>query len=155
MNVHVDVSLSKAFGVVERTVFRLVLNGYTDAYEIGTALSLFSRPVIANGIRHLVNRQILTVDTATRQLGIAEPLIALLNICHESDIALVVPHELGLQIREGGIIIDSGTSQETRQFRTLLRQLKASLLEQMVPGVNLGHYVDSLDFTLTDSERGE
>lgn len=155
MKLHVDISLSKDFGVVERTVFRLVLNGYTDASEITVALSLFSRPVVANAIRHLVNRQILTIDMASGQLGIAEPFVALMNMCLEEDVYLEVPDELRMAIKHGGVLLDSGTSRETHQARSELRQLKASLLEHMVPSVNLWHYVDSLDFTLTDCEGGE
>ncbi|EUB31094.1 hypothetical protein [Olsenella uli] len=155
MKLHVDISLSKGFGVVERTVFRLVLNGYTDASEITIALSLFSRPVVANAIRHLVNRQILTIDMASGQLGIAKPFVAVMNVCLEEDICLEVPDELRMAIKRGGVLLDSGTSHETHQAKSELRQLKASLLEHLVPVVNLWHYVDSLDFTLTSCEGGE
>lgn len=155
MKLHVDISLSKGFGVVERAVFRLVLNGYTDASEIAVALSLFSRPVVANAMRHLVNRQILTIDVASGQLGIAEPFLALMNMCLEEDIYLEVPDELRMAIKQGGVLLDSGASRETHYVKSELRQLKASLLENMVPGVSLWHYVDSLDFTFTDCEGGE
>lgn len=155
MNLRVDISLSKEFGIVERTVFRLVLNGYTDASEIATALSLFSHPVVANGMCHLVNRQMLAVDMSTAHLKIAEPLTALMNMCIEHRVVVDIPDELGALIEQDGFLLDSGTSRETSQYRTELRQLKASLLECLLPGVNLEHYVDSLDFTLAGCEQDE
>lgn len=155
MKLRVDFSLSKSFGVVERTIFRLVLNGYVDVREIGDALTLFSGPVIANGIRHLVNRQILVVDMDTGRLRLAEPLAALVSVCFESDVEIDVPDDLVAPIMDGGILIDSGTNEESRQFKTVLRKLKAALLEHLLPDVNLGLYIDVLDFTLTENERDE
>lgn len=155
MNLHVDFSLSKGFGVVERTIFRLVLNGYTDVCEIGEALTLFSSSVIANGVCHLVNRQILAVNLASGQLRLTEPLTALVNVCLESSVEIDVPESLAEPISDSGILVDSGTSNQSREFKPVQRQLKAALLEHLLPDVNLGLYIDALDFTLTENERGE
>lgn len=147
MKLHIDFSLNKGFGVVERTIFRLVLNGYADVREIGEALTLFSSSVIANGVRHLVNRQILAVNMASGKLRLAEPLIALASVCLDSDVEIDVPEDLAAYILKGGVLIDSGTSKESQQ-------LKVALLEHLLPDVNLGLYTDSLAFSLTENERG-
>ena len=155
MRLHVDFSLSKRFGVVERTIFRLVLNGYADVREIADALTLFSAPVIANGIRHLVNSQILAIDMASGRLSIAEPLTAMVSVCLDDDVVIDIPDDLISPISSGGILIDSGNSKETQELKPVLRQLKAAFLEYLLPDVNLGLYTDALDFTLAKSERGE
>ncbi len=59
MKVKIDFQLNRRFGVVERIIFRLVLNGFSNAREIELALPIFSDAVIANAIRHLVNEQII------------------------------------------------------------------------------------------------
>lgn len=148
MKLHIDFSLNKGFGVVERTIFRLVLNGYADVREISEALTLFSSSVIANGVRRLVNRQILAVNMASGKLRLAEPLIALASVCLDNDVEIDVPEDLATYILKGGVLIDSETSKESQQ-------LKVALLEHLLPDVNLGLYTDSLSFSLTENERGE
>ena len=63
MEIKIDFRLNKRFGVIERTVFRFVLNGFKDAVEISDAMPIFSDVVIANTIRNLVNNQIITAST--------------------------------------------------------------------------------------------
>jgi len=148
MNVKVDCVLSKWFGVVERTIFRLVLNGYTDVGEIGASLSLFSDSVVANGIRKLVNSQILTINASSGQLGIAEPFAALLEVCLERTMDIDVHGSLASSIKGGGILIDSRSGVESRG-------LKAALLASIIPEVDLGLYTGYLDLVLTDADGGE
>jgi len=148
MKVKVDCVLSKWFGVVERTIFRLALNGYTDVGEIGTVLSLFSDSVVANGIRKLVNSQILTINASSGQLGIAEPFAALLNVCLEETMDIDVRGDLASSIKGGGILIDSRSGAESRG-------LKVALLASIVPEVDMGLYTDSLDLVLTEADGGE
>ena len=65
MKAKIDFQLNRQFGVVERIIFRLVLNGFTNAREIKLSLPLFSDAVIANAVRHLVNEQIISADIGT------------------------------------------------------------------------------------------
>ena len=55
MTVQIDFALNRRFGVVEQTIFRLVLNGLTNIQQISNLLWIFSDEVIANAIRKLVN----------------------------------------------------------------------------------------------------
>ena len=79
MTVQIDFALNRRFGVVEQTIFRLVLNGLTNAQQIGDLLWIFSDEVIANAIRKLVNRQVICADLDARTLSLSEAVLAMIN----------------------------------------------------------------------------
>ena len=76
MKVNIDFQLSRRFGVVERLIFRLVLNGFCNAREIKLALPIFSDAVIANAVRNLVNEAIISSDIETGALFLSVPVTA-------------------------------------------------------------------------------
>ena len=80
MEIRIDFQLNYRFGVIEKTIFRLVLNGFKDAAEISNSLPIFSDIVIANGIRNLVNSQIITANTDSSILNLSDPIIAIIDI---------------------------------------------------------------------------
>lgn len=94
MKVKIDFQLNRQFGVVENIIFRLILNGFTDSREIARALPLFSDSVIANGIKHLVNRQILAANIEASKLYLSEPLVAIIDMCLKNTYEIDVPAEL-------------------------------------------------------------
>ncbi len=147
MRIRIDFQLNRQFGVVERMIFRLVLNGFTDSREIAKALPLFSDSVIANGIKHLVNRQILAADVEAGKLYLSEPLVAIIGMCLENTYEIAVPAELEGYIKGDGLMISGITNEESHS-------LKQAILFELLPGIKLDLYVDSLDFVLCE-ERGD
>lgn len=145
MRIRIDFQLNRQFNVVEKIIFRLVLNGFKDSREIAEVLLVFSDSVVANGIKHLVNRQILVADIEGRKLSLSEPLVAIINMCLKNTYEINVPTKLEGSIKGGGVII-SGIDKESFS-------LKQAILYQLIPGVKLDMYVDSLDFVLYE-ERG-
>lgn len=147
MKVKIDLQLNRQFGVVEKIIFRLVLNRFTDSREIAEALPLFSDSVIANGIKHLVNRQILAADIEAGKLSLSEPLVAIIDKCIENIYELDVPTELESFFKGNGLIVSGIADEESRS-------LKQAVLFELLPGIKLDMYVDSIDFVLC-AERGD
>ena len=147
MKVKIDLQLNRQFGVVEKIIFRLVLNRFTDSREIAEALPLFSDSVIANGIKHLVNRQILAADIESGKLSLSEPLVAIIDKCIENIYELDVPTELESFFKGNGLIVSGIADEESRS-------LKQAVLFELLPGIKLDMYVDSIDFVLC-AERGD
>ena len=94
MTVKIDFSLGRRFGVVEQTIFRLVLNGLTDAKQISNLLWVFSDVAIANALRKLVNQQIISVDIESRKLSLSDAVVALIEICSHSSFEIDIPNEI-------------------------------------------------------------
>lgn len=147
MKVKIDFQLNRQFGVVENIIFRLILNGFTDSREITKALPLFSDSVIANGIKHLVNRQILAADIEASKLYLSEPLVAIIDMCLENTYEIDVPAELESYIKGDGLMISGISDEESHS-------LKQAVLFELLPGIRLDMYVDSIDFVLCE-ERGD
>ena len=147
MKVKIDFQLNRQFGVVEIIIFRLILNGFTDSREITKALPLFSDSVIANGIKHLVNRQILAADIEASKLYLSEPLVAIIGMCLENTYEIDVPAELESYIKGDGLMISGISDEESHS-------LKQAVLFELLPGIRLDMYVDSIDFVLCE-ERGD
>lgn len=147
MKVKIDFQLNRQFGVVENIIFRLILNGFTDSREITKVLPLFSDSVIANGIKHLVNRQILAADIEASKLYLSEPLVAIIDMCLENTYEIDVPAELESYIKGDGLMISGISDEESHS-------LKQAVLFELLPGIRLDMYVDSIDFVLCE-ERGD
>lgn len=147
MKVKIDFQLNRQFGVVENIIFRLILNGFTDSREITKALPLFSDSVIANGIKNLVNRQILAADIEASKLYLSEPLVAIIDMCLENTYEIDVPAELESYIKGDGLMISGISDEESHS-------LKQAVLFELLPGIRLDMYVDSIDFVLCE-ERGD
>lgn len=147
MKVKIDFQLNYQFGVIENIIFRLILNGFTDSREITKALPLFSDSVIANGIKHLVNRQILVANIEAGKLYLSESLVAIIDMCLENTYEIDVPVELESYIKGDGVMISGISDEESHS-------LKQAVLFELLPGIRLDMYVDSIDFVLYE-ERGD
>ena len=147
MRIRIDFQLNRQFGVVERIIFRLVLNGFSDSMEIAKALPLFSDSVIANGIKHLVNQQILAADIEAGKLFLSEPLVAIIDMCLENTYEIDAPVELEGYIKGEGLMISGISDEESHS-------LKQAVLFELLPGIRLDMYVDSIDFVLCE-KRGD
>ncbi len=147
MRVKIDFQLNRQFGAVERIIFRLVLNGFSDSKGITKAIPLFSDLVIANGIKHLVNRQVLAADIEACKLSLSEPLVAIINMCLENTYEIDVTSELKKCIKGDGLMISNIADEDSYS-------LKQAILFELLPGIKLDMYVDTLDFVLFE-ERGD
>ena len=106
MKIKIDFKLNRRFGVVERLIFRLVLNGFTNAREIRLSLPIFSDAVIANAIRSLVNEQILSADVESGSLSLSDAMVAIIAMCNESNSEMNIPTAFIELAEQSGILID-------------------------------------------------
>ena len=152
MEIRIDFQLNNRFNVVERTIFRLVLNGFKDAAEISDSLPIFSDIVIANGIRNLVNSQILTASTDNSILNLSDPIIAIMDICHSSHYTVTVSPELEKQICNTGIVFSDDSIKETAS-------VKEAILHTILPNVKIDkvvmQYTKTLDFFIKEYSEEE
>jgi hypothetical protein len=147
MEIKIDFQLNHKFGVIEKMIFRFVLNGFKDATEISNALPIFSDVVIANGIRNLVNAQIITANFDNNALNLSDPIIAIINICHEIHYTVNVPSELEKQICDKGIVFSDNRNKITSD-------VKEAILQNILPNLKIDKYVrqyaNTLDFIIKE-----
>lgn len=141
MKVKVDFQLNRRFGVIERLIFSLVLNGFYSAREIELALPIFSDAVIANAVRHLVNEQIISADVETSTFSLSEAMVAVIAMCQQKSFDLEIPASLETEIQEKGIEVFDNSMPETIE-------LKDALIQELLPSVKLDFYRYSLDFII-------
>lgn len=147
MRIKFDFQLSHHFGVVERILFNLVLNGFTDVQEIREAIPIFSDVVLANGMKHLVNKQILNIGIDNNRLSISEPILAIICSCIENTFDIEVEENIKELITVEGVSLDSVGGHVSKE-------MKISILNTLVPNVNLHLYRNSIDIILLDADRG-
>lgn len=129
MTVKIDFSLRHRFGVVEQTIFRLVLNGLTDSQQISDLLWVFSDEVIANAFRKLVNQQIIRVDIESHKLSLSDAVIALIDICTHSSFEIDIPDENPLIVESADYCIENTAIEaKTAILVELLPKVKRSFL---------------------------
>lgn len=146
MKVKIDFRLNNRLGIVESIIFRLVLNGYANPKELSRLLPLFSDSVLANGIKNLVNRQILSVHIEREELSISEPLVAIINMCLEKSFDIMEDSNLKRMISGEGLIISDAFSKDAYD-------VKQTILHELVPGVKLDMYADSIDFVVFEENE--
>lgn len=147
MKVNIDFQLNHKFGVVERIVFRMVLNGFCDARGIYSVMTLFSDSVVANAVKKLVNQQIITADVEHGRLTVSEPLIALIAMCLDNTYEIKVPESLVQEILEEGLMVTGGEQKE-------VILAKEALLKELLPGIKIDTYLGLLDFIIYADKRG-
>lgn len=152
MKIKIDFQLNRSFGVVERIIFRLVLNGFTDAKEMVDALPIFSDVVIANAIKHLVNRQILSANVNTGELSLADPLLAIIGMCLDNtfdiDLSFMQNEQNNLPF-----VFSTSIMAGDKDVRDAVQNIKKAILFELLPNVKLDLYIDSLDFTFVEETR--
>ena len=147
MKVKIDFKLNRRFGVVERLIFRLVLNGFTNAREIRLSLPIFSDAVIANAIRSLVNEQILSADVESGSLSLSDAMVAIIAMCNESNSEINIPTAFIELAEQSGILIDDNRIPETIM-------LKDAIVRELLPNIKLDTFRYSLDFIIRP-DKGE
>lgn len=141
MKVKFDFSLGRSFGVIEQTIFRLVLNGITDTQQISDLLWVFSDRVIAIALRKLVNEQILKADINSKTLSLSDSIEAIIEMCIKTTDDLQIPDSLQEMTDDKGCL--------------LIRDVAAKemILNRLLPEAKLGFLAKSLDFIIC--RRGE
>lgn len=140
MTVQIDFALNRRFGVLEQTIFRLVLNGLTSVQEIRNLLWIFSDEVIANAIRRLVNQQLLLADVEARSLTLSESTLAVIETCLNNSYDITIPETLVDTMTDGILLITDAKTKE-------------AIIAQLLPGIKLGFLANSLDFSIC--KRGD
>ena len=152
MEIKIDFRLNKRFGVIERTLFRFVLNGFKDAAEISNSLPIFSDIVIANGIRNLVNSQIITANIDSSVLNLSDPIITIIDVCHNNHYSVSVSTELEKLICDTGIMFSDDRIKETAG-------VKEAILQYVLPNVRIDKFVKqytrTLDFVIREYREEE
>lgn len=77
----------------------------------------------------------------------SEPLVAIIDMCLENAYEIDVPTELESYIKGDGLMISGISDEESHS-------LKQAVLFELLPGIRLDMYVDSIDFVLCE-ERGD
>jgi hypothetical protein len=140
MIVKIDFSLGNRFGVVEQTVFRLLLNGVTNTVEISNLLWLFSDEVIANAFINLVNQQIVQANVKSQSLSLSDSVTALIETCLNKSFEVEIPEMLITTAVDNRLLFTDTVIKET-------------ILSQLLPNIKLSFLASVLDFTII--MRGE
>ena len=138
MQVKFDFILNRQYSSVEKTIFRLVLNGITNALEIRKLLWILSDEVIAEAVRKLVNRQILKVDLSAGIIRLSDPIDAIIQKCSSEVYELEISEVLAPD--DNTVIHIQGKSTQ---------QLNIAILEALLPNVNLEFLNNSIDFYIS------
>ena len=138
MQVKFDFILNRQYSSVEKTIFRLVLNGMTNALEIRKLLWILSDEVIAEAVRKLVNRQILKVDLSAGIIRLSDPIDAIIQKCSSEVYELEISEVLAPD--DNTVIHIQGKSTQ---------QLNIANLEALLPNVNLEFLNNSIDFYIS------
>ena len=140
MTVQIDFALNRRFGVVEQTIFRLVLNGLTNIQQISNLLWIFSDEVIANAIRKLVNQQVVCADLDARTLSLSEAVLSIIDTCLNNSYDIKIPDTLVNKATDGNLLITDTKAKE-------------AILAQLLPNIKIGFLADSLDFNICERGR--
>lgn len=140
MKVKIDFTLSQRFGVVEQSIFRLVLGGVENTRQISYLLGVFSDAVIANAMRRLVNHQILRADLKTQTLSVSDAVMSIIEICLNTSYDLDMPASLTDKMVDGHLPVTDIT-------------VKKAILSKLLLNIKLGFLAKALDFSIC--ERGE
>ena len=140
MTVQIDFALNRRFGVVEQTIFRLVLNGLTNIQQISNLLWIFSDEVIANAIRKLVNHQVVCADLDARTLSLSEAVLSIIDTCLNNSYDIKIPDTLVNKATDGNLLITDTKAKE-------------AILAQLLPSIKIGFLANSLDFNICERGR--
>lgn len=141
--IKVDFKLSDRFDVVDKIIFRLVLNGFESVKEIMDALPIFSDTVIANSIKDLVNSQLLIADIDKGRLELSDMMRALLERCSNMMI------DIKLNKDADQLVISTKYSKSKQEYDEI-RDIKIMLLNELLPGIKIDSYVNLLDFIVKE-----
>jgi hypothetical protein len=105
--------------------------------------------VIANGIKNLVNRQMLNADVHTGTLSISDSISALLDASLNKSVQINIPDNLKENFDTGGIYIFRTQDKNVNQT---ICKLERAILGKLLPEINIDVLIQSLDFVLSEDK---
>ena len=146
MKAKIDFALSRRMGVVSQAIFRLVLCGISDIKVIADLLRIYSDEVLANAIRNLINKQLLIVDVEMDSIWLSDPIIALIQRCHDNEFNIELPESIMADMDGNRLIIsgDDGSLEEWESYQ----DIKRGMLSLLLPGATIGFLAKTLDFII-------
>lgn len=141
MEVKFDFMLNKhRFGVVEQTIFNMVLRDIDSAQAISALLWIFSDDVKAAAIQKLVNSQVIRADLSANKLYLSDGILSVISACHDRTYAIELPEILLSQMTEGMLLIEN-------------QQVAASILNHILPDISIDFLASALSFCITEVSR--
>lgn len=143
MKLKYDFVLSHRFGVLEKLIYRMVINGVSSVKIITALLPIFSEEVIAFSIRKLVNAQLLSADIGTKTVSLSEVSLLLIDACAEKKVDVDVSDEfIEILSEANSVVIDDP-------------QVTAVILKNLLPDVRTSFLSGTLDFVVLRGESNE
>lgn len=136
MKIKIDFQLSNQFNCLEKIIFKFVLNGFRNGKKIAEILPLCSDVVIAQGIKHLVNQQILEVKKEKGELFLSASLLAIMRKCYDNNFTLQISDSITSHLADGNYIVIEDN------------YIKKSIISEILPGVSLGLNCNAIDLIL-------
>ncbi len=124
------------YGVVEQAIFRMVLRGIDSAQAISELLWIFSDNVKAAAIQKLVNTQVLRADLSSNKLFLSDGIISIIEACRDSIYDIELPEILLSKMTDRVLLIEN-------------RQVIISILNHMLPDINIDFLASALSFSVT------
>ena len=90
---------------------------------------------------NLVNSQIITVNTDSNLLNLSDPIITIIDVCHNNQYTISVPPDVEKQICTNGIIFSDNRIKE-------MVGVKEAILQCVLP--NVEQYAKRLDFIIKE-----
>lgn len=138
MEVRFDFTLNpRRYGVLEQTIFKMVLRGIDSAQGISELLWIFSDDVKAAAIQKLVNSQVLRADLSSRKLYLSDGILSIIDACHDCVYTVELPKILLSKMVEGALLIDD-------------RQMIVSILNHILPGISTDFLASALSFSIVE-----
>lgn len=138
MEVKFDFSLNPhRYGVVEQTIFKLVLRGISSSQGISGLLWIFSDDVKATAIQKLVNSQVLRADLTSNRLYLSDGIISIIDACHDCTYTVDIPQILASQMAAGPLLIED---------QPIIR----AILHHILPNISVDFYASVLFFSITE-----
>lgn len=138
MEVRFDFTLNpRRYGVVEQTIFKMVLRGIDSAQGISELLWIFSDDVKAAAIQRLVNGQVLRADLSSRKLYLSDGILSIIDACHDCVYTVELPEILLSKMAEGVLPIDN-------------RQVIVGILNHILPGISTDFLASALYFSIVE-----
>lgn len=154
MKFRIDFSLSysSVIGVVERTVFRLVIAGISDIQSIRFLLSLISDNVIAKAIRVLVNNGLLFISLERGQVFLSNQVLDLLESCRKTQVNLDLPDSVKRHMIDHTVYLFSDVT-DSYETKRQCQEIKKALLVELLPNTEekyLTELGELFDFCLSE-----
>ena len=128
MKLKFDYTLSRRFGVLEKLIYRLVINGLSSVETITSLLPVFSEEVIALSLRKLVNTQLLRADVGSQTISLSDLSLLLIGSCAENEFDIDIPDEFVTELSTKEFIVIEDTEVVAVMLQSLLPNIKAEFL---------------------------